>query len=134
MEVTSQLDDFNGIAGSKTTTDTIQITKAIGTIAELLAPFVWCVLAGKHGRILQIIPRLQKVVKDLDSVFRVAANAKIINKKDPDLGVVLQPLGILFQFLLLGKSQELIQQIAVINNLAAVVLAAGFIAKRRHEI
>ena len=64
MEVTSQLHDLNSIAGSKTTTDTIQITKAIRTIAELLAPFVRCVLAGKHGRILQIIPRLQKVVKD----------------------------------------------------------------------
>ena len=58
MEVTSQLHDLNSIAGSKTTTDTIQITKAIRTIAELLAPFVRCVLAGKHGRILQIIRKI----------------------------------------------------------------------------
>ena len=82
---------------------------------------------------MEIGAGFQQMVKDLDSVLRIPANAEIINEEDTKPGVVFQLLRI-FGHVLPGQAKELVHHIAVVAKLAAIIQAAGLVAKSRSKI
>ena len=82
---------------------------------------------------MEIGAGFQQMVKDLDSVLRIPADAEIINEEDTEPGVVFQLLRI-FGHVLPGQTKELVHHIAVVAKLAAIIQAAGLVAKSRSKI
>lgn len=61
-----QLLDMNGIAGSQTPPDSVQLAVTAFFVAQVLAPLGRSVLARKHRGRFQIRPGLDQMVQDLD--------------------------------------------------------------------
>ncbi len=82
---------------------------------------------------MEVSTTLQQMVKDLDTVLGIPANAEIIYKEDSEFGIILQLLRV-FGHVLPGQAKKLIHHIAVVAKLTAVIHAAGFVAQGRCEI
>ena len=74
----------------------------------------------------KVIPKLQKVVEDLDPFLGITADCKIINEEKLDPRIVLNAFTISVQVFLAVQNDRFVQQVAVINELTAVVPAACF--------
>lgn len=134
MDEALQLLNMNRVARDQAPSDAIQFAIAVLFIAQVLAPFRGCILTSKHGRGFQIRSGFNQMVEDLNSVFRIPANRKIVNEKDLNPGIVFQLLPVFVQIIAAAQDKQFIQQVAVIYKHAAVVSVAGFIAKRGHEV
>jgi hypothetical protein len=115
------------------TGSSVKLPETSRIIAEPLAPFAGFVLRIEYRGIMEIGAGFQQMVKDLDSVLRIPANAEIINEEDTKPGVVFQLLRI-FGHVLPGQAKELVHHIAVVAKLAAIIQAAGLVAKSRSKI
>ena len=73
-----------------------------------------------------MVPKLHKVVEDLDPFLGITADCKIINEEKLDPCIVLNAFTISVQVFLAVQNDQFVQQVAVINELTAVVPAACF--------
>ena len=125
---------MDGVAGRQTPPNSVQFAVAVLFVAQVLAPLRRRVLAGKHGRGFQICPGFNQVVENLNSILRIPADCEIVNEEDLNSGIVLQLFPVFVQIVAAAQDEQLIQQVTVVHKHAAVVAAAGFIAKCRHEV
>ena len=84
-----QLLNLDGVASRQTPPDSVQFAVAVLFITQILAPLRRRVLTGKHSGGFQIRPGFNQVVEDLDPIFRIPADCKIINEQNLDSGIVL---------------------------------------------
>ena len=80
---------MDSVAGCQAPPNPIQLAIAVFLVAQVLAPFGWRVLTGKHGGGFQIRPCLNQMVQDLYPILRISANGTIVNEEDLDPGIIL---------------------------------------------
>ena len=78
-----QLLNMDGVAGRQTPPDTIQFAVAARFVAQILAPLRRRVLAGKHGRGLQIRTGFNQVVENLNPILRIRLVLRSVRSADP---------------------------------------------------
>lgn len=91
-------------------------------------------MTTKKGGSPKVIPKLQKVVEDLDPFLGITADCKIIDEEKLYPRIVLNAFTISVQVFLTVQNDQFIQKIAVINELTAIVPAACFYTAGRKEI
>ena len=74
------------------------------------------------------------MVENLDPILRLPANCEIVNEEDLNSGIVLQLFPVLVQIVATAQDEQLIQQVAVVHKLAAVVAVTGLIVKHGNEV
>ena len=74
------------------------------------------------------------MVEDPDSFFGIPADSEVINEQQLNTGIVPDLLAVLVQIFLSVKNNQLVQQIAIVYKLAAVVAPACFHTTRREKI
>ena len=125
---------MNSVAGCQAPPNPIQLAVAVFLVAQVLAPFGWRILTGKHGGGFQIRPRLNQMVQDLNPILRITADSEIINEEDLDPGIVLQPFPVPVQIVTAAQDKQFVEQVTIIHEHAAIVPVTGFIAKCRQEV
>ena len=125
---------MNSVAGCQAPPNPIQLAVAVFFITQVLAPFGWRVLTGKHGGGFQIRPCLNQMVQDFNPILRIATDSKIVNEEDLDPGIVLQPFPVPAQIIAPAQDKQFVQKVTIIHEHTAVVPVTGLIAKRRQEV
>ena len=69
------------------------------------------------------------MVQDLYPILRISANGKIVNEEDLDPGIILQPFPVFVQIVTSTQNKQLVEQVTIVHEHAAVVPVTGFIAK-----
>ena len=118
----------------KASPNAILLSVALILITVLISPFIWRVLTTKKGGSPKVIPKLQQMIEDLDPFLRIPADCKIIDEEKLDPRIVLNAFTIPVQVFLPIQNDQFVQQVAVINELTAVVPAARFYAAGGKEI
>ena len=74
------------------------------------------------------------MVQDLDPFLGVSADSEVINEQQLDPCIVPDPLTVLIQIFLPVENNQLVQQVAIVYKLTAVITFARFYTTGRQEI
>ena len=113
-------------SSSKSATNAIKFTVTFRFITQCITPFIRGVLTTEKSRCSKIVPKLQEVVQDFDSLLGVSADREVIDKQQLYPGIILDPFTILIEIFLAVQNDQFIQQITVIHELTAIIPATSF--------